>query len=196
MKLRTRDLTLVSLFVALTAIGAFVKIPLPTVPISLQTLFVLLSGFVLGSRLATISQVVYILLGLAGLPIFTKGGGLGYVFQPSFGYLVGFVPAAYLIGWLVERGGRGPNGIGKWKNVRILETFLIVMVGTIMVYVIGVPYLYWILNFVAGKSMGLGTVLKVGFLVFLPGDILKAVVVAVVAERLGQARVRGKAMIG
>ena len=87
---RTRNIVLVSLTVALTAAGAWVRIPLGPVPVSLQTLFVLLSGAVLGSGLGAMSMCVYLALGLIGLPVFTAGGGPGYVLSPTFGFLLSF----------------------------------------------------------------------------------------------------------
>jgi biotin transport system substrate-specific component len=96
-------MSLVALFAALTGIGAFIRIPIPYVPLSLQNLMVMFAGLILGGRLAALSQLVYILVGLLGIPIFVHGGGLGYVLQPSFGYLLGFIPGAYVIGRLIEK---------------------------------------------------------------------------------------------
>src|SRR5690554_4569970 len=95
----TRDMTILPLFTVLTAVGAFIKIPIGAVPVSLQTVFVLVSALLLGKK-ATIAQGLYVLLGLLGLPIFTGGGGIGYIFTPTFGYLLGFIAAAYVVGSL------------------------------------------------------------------------------------------------
>ena len=84
---KIKDLTLMALFAALTAVGAFITIPVPPVPFSLQIFFAILAGALLGSRRGAISVAVYVLLGLCGLPVFTKGAGLSYIFQPTFGYL-------------------------------------------------------------------------------------------------------------
>ena len=86
---KTKTLIYCSLFTALIAAGAFIKIPVPVVPFTLQYLFTMLAGLLLGSKRGTISVVAYMLLGLAGLPIFSEGGGLWYVFKPSFGYKIG-----------------------------------------------------------------------------------------------------------
>ena len=86
---KTRSLILAALFAALTAIGAFLKIPLGALSLTLQFLFTAMAGVLLGPRWGAASQAVYVALGLAGLPVFTMGGGLGYVFQPSFGFLLG-----------------------------------------------------------------------------------------------------------
>ncbi len=86
---KTKQLVFCSLFTALIAVGAFIKIPVPVVPFTLQYLFTMLAGLILGPRLGTISVTAYMLLGLAGLPIFTEGGGLMYLAKPSCGFLLG-----------------------------------------------------------------------------------------------------------
>ena len=83
MRNKTYKMILVSIFAALTAVGAFIKIPLPPVPFTLQVFFVILSGLLLGSRMGLASQIVYIALGLVGVPVFTEGGGLQYIFHPT-----------------------------------------------------------------------------------------------------------------
>lgn len=171
----TGDLSKVALFAALSAAGAFVKIPLWPVPLTLQTFFVLLSGLMLGPRLGSLSQAVYVVLGLAGLPVFTNGGGLGYLFQPTFGYLVGFVVAAAVAGWVA-----GPERPGlSWRRALCASAL-----GSLAVYCVGVPYLYVAVRFFAGKALPWLSAVKTGFLVFVPGDVLKAVMVAIIAPRV------------
>ena len=99
----TRNMVLAALFAALTAIGAFLQIPTGTVPITLQFLFTALAGLLLGWKWGAISQLLYVGIGLLGLPVFTQGGGIGYVLQPSFGFLLGLIPAAAVIGALTAR---------------------------------------------------------------------------------------------
>ena len=93
-------LTLVAVFAALLAASAFFKIPIPPVPITLQAQVVLLGGMLLGPVNGALAVGLYLLLGLIGLPIFAGGGGLGYVLQPTFGYLLGFVGGAVVCGLL------------------------------------------------------------------------------------------------
>ena len=99
----TRNMVLAALFAALTAIGAFLQIPTGTVPITLQFLFTALAGLLLGWKWGAVSQLLYVGIGLLGLPVFTQGGGIGYVLQPSFGFLLGLIPAAAVIGALTAR---------------------------------------------------------------------------------------------
>ena len=102
---KTKQLVFCSLFTALIVVGAFIKIPVPVVPFTLQYLFTMLAGLILGPRLGTISVTAYMLLGLAGLPIFTEGGGLWYVLKPSFGYIIGFCIGTYVTGNMYRIGG-------------------------------------------------------------------------------------------
>ena len=101
-----RELTVGGLFAALIAAGAFIKITLPTEPVpmhfTLQWFFVLLAGLLLNKRLAGASVGVYLIIGLVGVPVFASGGGPSYLIRPTFGYLLGFAAAAYLMAWLCE----------------------------------------------------------------------------------------------
>ena len=102
MKLATKEIILVALFAALTAAGAFIKIPIPYVPFTLQFLFCALAGILLGAKLGGLSQISYVAMGLIGIPVFTEGGGPAYIFQPTFGYLIGFIMGSYVIGKITE----------------------------------------------------------------------------------------------
>ena len=99
---KTKSLIYCGLFTALIAAGAFIKVHVPVVPFTLQYLFTMLAGLLLGSKRGTTSVVAYMILGLAGLPIFTEGGGLWYVFKPSFGYIIGFCLGTYVTGRIAE----------------------------------------------------------------------------------------------
>ena len=162
------------LFAALTAIGAFIKIPLPFVPLTLQVFFCLLAGILLGARLGVLSQIVYIAVGLAGLPVFTMGGGPSYVLNPTFGYLAGLIVCAFVIGRLSER----------LTKLSITKLFLINLLGVGIIYALGVPYLYLIKNLYLGTDTSLTKVLYGGFLMTLPGDIIKSYIAALAGKAL------------
>ena len=98
----TRQLVRTALFAALTAVGAFLKISLGPSAITLQFFFTAMAGCLLGSGCGALSQLIYVLLGLLGLPIFTAGGGFSYVLHPTFGFLLGLIPAAWVIGRLAR----------------------------------------------------------------------------------------------
>lgn len=172
--LSTKDLTLLPLFTVLTAVGAFIKIPLGTVPVSMQTVFVLLSALLLG-RKAAISQGIYVLLGLLGLPIFTGGGGIGYIFTPTFGYLAGFILAAYVVGALRD--------LTKKKDLFTL--FFYSLIGVLLIYGLGVTHLYFYSHLMAGGTrLSLSVAVKAGALVFLPMDLFWSFMGSVLASRL------------
>lgn len=172
MKLTIREMTLVAMFAALTSIGAFISIPIGEVPITLQTLFVLLSGLILGPKLGALSQLIYLILGLIGLPIFAGfTGGLQSVTKPSFGFILGFMFSAYLAGKISHIK----------KETSAINIWLGSLVATITTYLFGLPYMYYILNIVLGKGLSFSTVLNMGCLIFLPGDVLKLVVASLIA---------------
>lgn len=174
MKIKTKDMVLVALFAALTAVGAFINIPLPYVPFSLQFMFCAFSGLLLGARLGLLSQVLYVAIGLAGVPIFTKGGGIAYIFQPTFGYLIGFIFCAFIIGKMTE----------KVSELTFKRAFIASLSGLIVLFLIGVPYLYMIFNLYMGKSKTFGWVLTAGFTPFIGGDIVLSILVSVIAVKV------------
>jgi len=168
-KINIRQMTLVSLFAALTAVGAFISIPLYPIPITLQTLFTLLAGMTLGSVLGATSQAVYVLLGIIGLPVFAGfKAGIGILFGPTGGFLLGFIISSYIIGKIIE--------LKKEKN--IFYYFLAGLSGTIIIYLFGVTQL----SLVTG--MGVKKALMVGVFLFLPGDILKIIAASFIASKL------------
>lgn len=159
MKIRT--MTRVALFAALTAVGAFIRIPLGYSSITLQTFFTAMAGCVLGPWYGALSQLVYVALGLVGLPVFTQGGGIGYLVQPTCGFLIGLIPAAWVIGRIA---GRKP------EPKQIVPACLL---GYGVLYAIGVPYMALILNTFLGKGMGFSAIMWAGMIPFLPGDMIK-----------------------
>ncbi|MCM3757940.1 biotin transporter BioY [Sporosarcina aquimarina] len=168
------SMALIAVFASLTAIGAFVKITLPVVPFTLQIVIVFLAGTLLGSSRGLQSQLVYLFVGLAGLPVFTKGGGITYLLQPTFGYLVGFAAAAYVIGFIIER-----------VPVPNRKHFIVAnLAGTAVTYAIGVPYLYVALNSWMDTPTNVMHVLVAGFLSTIVIDIALAVGTGLLAARL------------
>lgn len=174
---KVKELVLFSLFTALTAIGAFIRVPVPLCPFTLQLLFTTLSGLILGSRKGAASVAVYVALGLSGVPVFTQGGGPGYIFRPTFGYLLGFIAGAWLTGKLSER-------MEKLSFVRILFANL---AGLLVVYLFGMVYVYVINNYYLNTPIGIWPVVLYCFLLAVPGDICLCVLAAVLAKKLYRA---------
>ena len=168
-ELTTRGMIYASLFGALTAIGALISIPLQPVPVTLQPLFLYLAGSLLGGTLGALSQIIYVILGVIGLPVFSGGkAGLGVFLGPTGGYIVGFVAAAFVTGRIVQA-RREPGLV--WYVFAMLA-------GTAVVYGLGVFQLVLV-----GK-LSLGKAAAVGVLPFLPGDALKIAAASVIALKV------------
>lgn len=155
----------VDLFVALsfafiTGIFSKIKMEMWPVPFTMQTVAVISSGLFLGKRLGMLSQIFYILLGLSGIPVFTRGGGLHYLFSPTFGYLIGFPVAAYLSGFATEY----IQNRGFGTTVKLL---IFLLISNFSIYLFGIPWL----AISTGYSL-IKTVI-VGFLPFIAGDLFK-----------------------
>ena len=171
---KTKSIIYCGLFTALIAVGAFIKIPVPVVPFTLQYLFTMLAGLLLGARLGSLSVFAYMVLGLAGLPIFTEGGGLWYVLKPSFGYIIGFVVGAFATGWIAEH----------MKKKTILRYLFANLAGLMVVYAFGMIYYYFICNYVINTPIGVWPLFLYCFLLAVPGDIALSILGAVIAKRV------------
>ncbi len=179
-KTRLYYLTITALFTALIAVGAFIKIPMPMLPFTLQTFFTMLACFLLPKKYSTSAAALYLVLGLVGLPIFTSGGGFGYALTPGFGYLLGFIAANFVSGAVLEK--RNPlisSGLPAFGDYIIAG-----IVNIIVVYIFGLGYWYLLANVFTGNGIGLWPLVMNGFLMTLPGDIIKMIVAALVALRV------------
>lgn len=170
----TRNLILVAMFAALTAIGAFIKVPIPYVPFTLQYLFCALAGLILGSRLGALSQIVYVTIGLCGVPVFTEGGGISYIFKPTFGYLIGFIVASYIIGKIRE------NVV----DLTFIKTIFTLLLGLFFIYLFGVVYLYISFNLYLGKNVSFYFAFFYGAVVCIAGDLVLTVFAAYISIKL------------
>ncbi len=170
---RTHSLILAALFAGLTALGAFLRIPFPPVPFTLQVLLVLLSGLLLGRRAGMASQCVYILLGLTGLPIFAGGGGITYTLSPTFGYILAYPFAAWTAGKLSR---------GSYNS--LLKLITASFAGLFIIYAFGISGLYLNLNFIAEKTTTIKQVFYIGMIPFLLPDLLKAMAAAFFAYKI------------
>lgn len=173
--LSTKGMVLCAMFTALIAIGAFLKIQLPfsPVPYTMQFLFVNLAGILLGSRRGLTAVGLYIVLGLAGVPVFSTGGGIDYIIRPTFGYILGFALGAWLSGLISEH---GTNSI---------KTYLIAgFANFIAVFALGLLYCYFISNYYLATPIGVRKLLVTGFVYFIPVDVFFVIVSAFLAKRL------------
>ncbi len=175
MKGKTKQLTLYSLFAALTAILSQISVPLPftPVPINLATLSVLLAGGLLGKKGGAISQIVYALLGAIGLPVYANfSSGISVIIGPTGGYIIGYIVAAFIVGIIVE------------KSEKNLRTYMLSMcLGIIACYILGTAWFMYITN------SNLTSALTLCVLPFIPGDIIKITIGALIANRLRKIKI-------
>ena len=171
---RIRRMVLCAMFAALIAAGAFLRIPTPFVPITLQYLFTMLAGLLLGGKDGAAAVCLYIVLGLLGLPVFTAGGGPSYVFHPTFGYLIGFALGTFVTGTLAHR----PGGL---HTGRLIAASL---AGLAIVYLCGTVYYALIMGLYLGTPMGLWQLFFYCVAMTAPGDILLSVLGAILCRRL------------
>jgi len=161
-------MVLAALFAALTAVGAYIAVPIGPVPIVLSNLFIIMAGLLLGKKWAPASTAIYLLLGAIGLPVFAGGtSGLAVFAGPTGGFLLGFLFAAFVIAAI--------SSIGKhalWKDITA------VLCGIALIYLTGVPWLKYTL------SMDWAKAFPVGMLPFIPGDLLKGAIAVVLVRFL------------
>ena len=173
-KIPVQKLVLTALFAALTAVGAWLRIPTPWSAFTLQVLFVFLAGALLGPGYGALSQAVYVGMGLIGIPVFVNGGGPAYFLQPTCGFLLSYIPAAAVVGALC--GGREAPGF--WRIA------LACLAGLGVIYALGLPYMSLIVNVYMHGGMSLGDVLWSGMVIFLPYDAVKIVLTGLLARVL------------
>ncbi|UNC91029.1 biotin transporter BioY [Candidatus Contubernalis alkaliaceticus] len=168
MMLTTKDITFTAVFTAAACmVGLALKIvPVALIPFSLLPLVAMLAGGFLGSRLGALSMTIYMVLGLVGLPVFSVApfGGLSYIFQPSFGFVPGYIACAFLAGKILEN-KREPN---------LYHCSAAMLAGLSALYIVGLIYLYLILNLYVGTATNFAEILMIGFLPFILFDLIKA----------------------
>ncbi len=160
-RLDARSITSVGLAVALLVIGSAIALPIGPVPISLQSLVVLTIGITMGKRLGVMAVTVYVIAGLIGLPVFAGlKGGPQYIFAPTFGFIMAFILAAYIVG----------AGYESSSNMR---RYASLMAATILIYTIGASYFYLVQSVHLGNSIPFVKVLQLTVLPFVLGDLIK-----------------------
>lgn len=181
--LSNKQISYIALFTALTVVFAIIPpIPVPVIPVplTLQTLGVMLAGLVLGPRLALFAMLLYVLLAAIGLPVLPGGrGGLAVFAGPTGGFLLGFIPGAWVVGWMAMRARQLSDK--KRSTVQVFAANLTAAIagGALVVYLVGVPWLAMIADMPLSKAI-------FAVAVFVPGDLLKGFIAAYVATRLAQ----------
>ncbi|SHF17416.1 biotin transporter BioY [Alkalibacter saccharofermentans] len=177
-RLNARTMIYCAIFSALIIVGALTRVPVPMIPFTLQFMFTNLAGMMLGPIYGALSVTIYVILGLIGLPVFANGGGIGYIFQPTFGYLLAFILAAYVAGKMTR----------KEENRNLLGYIKASITGLLIVYVLGFVYYYLLASFVLGLNVNPSVLFLHAFLLPLPGDILSCFLGSVLALRVPMVR--------
>ncbi|TDN93082.1 biotin transporter BioY [Microbacterium sp. BK668] len=165
------DAGLVIAGAAVVAVLAQVQVPLWPVPITGQTLGVIVVGAALGAWRGAAALTTYLFLGLAGLPIFAEfTGTIAAIAKPSFGFIIGFIVSAFVAGWFAERA---------WDRKPLLA-FVGFAIASVIPFLFGVPYMAFILNSVLGLDFSFGEILQVGVLPFIVGGVIKAGLAALI----------------
>lgn len=170
----TKRIIRISFFTLLAIIGGFIKIPVGTVAFTLQTVFVVLAGFVLGARDGMFALLAYMIIGLIGIPVFTQGGGFSYIFMPSFGYIIGFVIGAFTAGGVMSR----------FSTVNTLKIWVAGIIALLPVYIIGMAYQVMILVFVNGLTVSAALITLISILIYWAIDIVMIFIISIVYPRL------------
>ena len=171
-KITTADMVLCAMCAAITCVLAPISVPIGPIPISLCTFAVMLAGVLLGGRLGFVSQLIYVLLGAVGLPVFAGyTAGLAKIAGVTGGYIVGYPFLALVIGWIYWKYGKNAADLKR----KILWMFAGMIAGTVVLYIIGTVW------YCALSGNGLIPALSACVIPFLPGDFLKMVVVAIVS---------------
>ena len=161
-KTNVREMALIAVMAAVTCVLGPLSVPIGVVPISFTNLAVYLAIYVLGCKRGTISYIVYLLIGLVGVPVFSSfTGGVGKLFGPTGGYLIGFILMALICGWFIDK-----------FDCKLVPSFVGMVLGTIVCYVFGTVWLAY------QAGMSFYAALAAGVLPFIIGDLVKRVIAA------------------
>ncbi|HWR07493.1 biotin transporter BioY [Sporomusa sp.] len=175
--MNTKNMALTSLFAALLAVSSQVSIPLGPVPITMQVMFVLLAGMILGKRLGPASVAVWVVLGIFGLPVFAQGkAGAAVLIGPTGGYILGYFVCTYIVGYVAEH-----------FELSYKYTAVAMMAGLIIIYGIGLAGFMLSFQYVLHKAMPLERALNLAVWPFLPLDLVKAAMAVYVGVRVRRA---------
>ena len=170
-KINTKSIIYIALFITLIYISSLIRLNVFSIPFTLQTLAVMLTACFLGSKKGLYVVMIYIFMGLVGLPVFTKGGGIFYIAEHTFGYIVAFIPAVIIIGL---------NKAKASKNIFTL--ILLLFASSIVMLVIGTMYAFILLSITS--NVDLSAFLTGYFLLFMPTELLKSIAAAMIYFRL------------
>jgi len=167
-KISVKETVIVSIFTAMTVLGGYIVIPLGPVSMVLSNFVILLSGLLLGSKRGTAVSFTYLLLGVLGLPVFAGGtSGIAHIIGPTGGYLLGYLPAAFITGLISEH-----------KERLLKKDLLALICGALSIYALGIPWLKFSLDMSWIKAI------SAGMLPFLIGDAVKIIAAALISIKM------------
>lgn len=170
-----------ALFVTLTVIGGKITIPMPgTVQLTFQCMFVVMSGLILGPNLGALCQLVYLIMGLTGLPVFSRGGGISYALFPSFGYIIGFVFGAFISGLIIERIGQKQGSY----MTSIIKVFFTGVAGLFAINVIGMTYQVLMYHYYMGLAWNASFLTLISGIFYFIKDAILIALICTVYPRL------------
>lgn len=171
---KTNHLTLTALFAAILAVAAFIRIPAGPVPLTLQSSAALLCGYCLGPSRGAAATLLYTAVGLAGLPVFSSGGGPAYLVSPTFGYILGFTSCALVTGFLARYNSQGSA----------IRAYLVMLAGLTALYIPGFLWLYLSLHVIMGASSSVAATIQAGLTIPFIGDIFKTIPAAIIGVKV------------
>ena len=170
---KTRNIALIGLYAALLCISAWIRVPFGPIVLTFQVAVVALIAMTLRPLPAFLSMATYLVLGLAGLPVFATGGGLGYVLHPTFGYLIGMVLGAPLGAWYLRS-----------REMNFKNAFIAGIAGIIASYVCGVGYMWALGQFVLGTGTTFAAIMSVALGILYIKDVVLVALIATIAPKL------------
>jgi biotin transport system substrate-specific component len=168
--MKIKDIVYTGLFIALITVGAFIKLPISLVPVTLQSMMVILAGLLLKKNYGVLATLIYLMLGLIGFPIFANGGGFAYVLMPSFGYLLGFVLAAWFV--------------GKFKTDNFKTNIVVSIIALMLIYLVGISYFVVLSLLYYKKTYTIVWLFYYLFVIYIPGDLITVIIANVVFKKI------------
>ena len=173
--MKTKRLTLCAFFIVLYILGSKITVPLGVIPLTLQTMMIIIAGILLKPSEIFISYGVYFLMGLVGLPVFATGGGIAYVLQPSFGFLLSFPFAASFIAYMKEH----------YHFHNFLSLYPICLIALLFIYAVGCIYMYGIFNFYMDVQKDFASIIAIGATPFVISDAISIAIGCFAAIKIG-----------
>lgn len=173
--MKTKEITLTAVLIALLIVCSQIVIPIGPIPITLQTLAVLMIGYFLSPKNAWLATSLYLIMGVAGLPILAGfSGGFHVLLTPAFGFVIGFIPASYVQAKYLDH----------HSNTQTKHLLISAILNTVFTYLIGLIYMAVILNIYLDSQMNVIQILMAGLIPFIPGDLIKIAVAVLLAKRI------------